>query len=195
MDSIAALVSAAMTSPTTYALATLVIAAATSVTGYYAVRAWRQQQADREPIIELRHQWLGDGSLTVRITIRNRLAESMVVEEARVLRPRRALLTRERTQDEFGAEVGFVPAKDARIRIGCNVAPVGTPKRTTRDGQMSFAGTGANETIEMNVQFPHGWRGGRLKIALRIATVSLDVRRRRVTVKRRIRAPPAGQRT
>ena len=174
------------------AVAALVTAAATSATGYFAWRAWRQQQADREPVVELRHHWESDGSLTLRVTIRNRLGESMVVEEASVLRPRRALLTRERARDETGGEAGFAPAKEARIRLDWNVAPVGTPPAML-GGRMPMGGTGANETIVMNVQFPQGWRGGRLKIALRIASTSLDVKRRWVTIKRRIPAPPADQ--
>jgi hypothetical protein len=173
-------------------IGTLVIAVATSAYALIGWRAWRQQQADRQPIVELRHYWQSDGSLTLSVTIRNRLGESMVVEEARVLRPRLARLTGERTQDKLGQEVGFAPAKETRITLDWNVAPVGTLPATGLGGRMRFGGTAANETIVMNVQFPSGWRGGQLKIALRIASVSLNVHRR-VTIKRRIPAPPASQ--
>jgi hypothetical protein len=171
-------------------VATVVVAVATSATAYLAWRAWRQQQADREPIVELRHHWDRDGSLLLLVTIRNRLDESMVVEEASVIRPRRALLTDERARDETGGEAGFLPAEKARIRLARYVAPVGTVPSTRSFGSTQFIGSGANETIAMNVQFPHGWRGGPLKIALRIATVSLDVQRRWITIKRRIPARP-----
>jgi hypothetical protein len=174
------------------AAAAVVTAAATSATGYFAWRAWRQQQADRQPVVELRHDWLGDGSLSLWVTIRNRLGESMVVEEAHVLRPRRALLTRDRARDETGGESGFAPAKERRIRLDWNVAPFGTPTATV--GRGSFAGTSANERIQMNAQFPGGWRGGQLKLALRIASVSLDEQRRWIKIKRRIPAPTADQR-
>jgi hypothetical protein len=110
-------------------IGTVVVAVATSATAMIAWRVWRQQQADREPVVELRHYWGSDGSLTLRVTVRNRLGESMVVEEAPVMRPRQARLTRERTQDKLGAETGFAPAKDARVVLNWNVAPVGHASR------------------------------------------------------------------
>jgi hypothetical protein len=170
---------------------TLVIAVATSATTIIAWRAWRQQQADRQPVVELRHHWERDGSLTLWLTIRNRLGESMVVEEARVLRPRRARLTRERTRDELGGEAGFVRATAASIPLDWNVAPVGTPPATALDGRIRFGGTAANETIAMNVQFPNGWRGGQLKLALRLTSISAHQQRSRTKLRRSIPAPPS----
>lgn len=191
-DTLASLVIAAARSTDTNTIATLVIAAATSVTGYFAWRAWRQAQADRQPVVELRHHWLEDGSLNLWVTVRNRSYESIVVERARALRPRRALLTQKRTQGETGQETGFVRATAVEIALDRNVAPVGTPP-TMLGGRMRVGGTAADETILMNVQFRSGWRGGRLKIALRIASVSLNLQRRWVTIKRRIPAPTASQ--
>jgi hypothetical protein len=173
--------------------ATLVIAVATVATGlatwatfFIGWKAWRQQQADRRPIIELRYNW-EDGSLTARITIRNRLHEAIVVERARVKRPRRALLTMETWYDSTGGEGGYKRATVSEIPIGRNVAPVGTRPATDRSGYQ-FAGTAADETIRMSIQFPSAWAGGWLRMDLRIASAS-DHRRGR-WVKKSWRIPP-----
>lgn len=68
------------------AVGMLVTAAATSVTDYYALRAWRQQQADRKPVVELRHQCLG--TVPSGVTTRNRLAETSALKGRFVFHPR-----------------------------------------------------------------------------------------------------------
>jgi hypothetical protein len=169
--------------------ATLVIAIATSATGYFAWRSWRQQQADRKPVIEFRYDWTREGSLIVRVTIRNRSYESIIVERARVARPRGALLTQDRTRDRFGGETGFAHAAAAEIALGQNVAPPGTTFAAVRG--IGFAGGAVAETITMNIQFPGGWSGGWLKLALCLATISLRSRREWITISKRIPPPPA----
>lgn len=172
--------------------ATIWVAAATSLTGFIAWRTWRQQQADREPVVEVRPYWEADGSLTARITVRNRLDESLVVERVRVEHPHGARLTTEQTYEPGGSTVGFVRATTAEVRVDRNVAPAGTQPGTSTGGYQ-FEGTSATETIMVNVQLPESWPGGWLRIALRIASVSRRGRPRWVSRQQRISRPRAAE--
>lgn len=152
----------------TSTIATLVIAAATSAAFLLAWRTWRQQQADRRPVLEVRHRWEQDGSLGLRATIRNRLHHSLVIERARVLDPFGALLTLERTRDSFGAEASYVRAEAAEVRLDWTVAPAGTPPARFSGGHR-VAGTSSDETLEIGVAPPDSWPGGWVRVAVRVA--------------------------
>jgi hypothetical protein len=147
-----------------------VSAIATAITAFVVWRQWVAMRAAETPIVEVLSAHAGVDRLTVLLAVSNRLPMSLRVESVRVKRPR-------------GAKVAFLPPGRPHVApagaiaiINAVTQPVGTAPR--RDGPPPLWVEGARIDFRIAIQPRVGWRGGAIKLAVRVsASASISFRR------------------
>jgi hypothetical protein len=134
------------------AIATSATALLTLLSMAYA--AWRRRR-DRLPLIEVRQLELRrDGTFVFRLTIRNRLTETIALEEVRISRPRGAPVR------GAGNAQQFVSALRMTER-----APPASDDADAKD-------------IMLWMKPPLGWQGGKVAFELRVSSLASTIRSR-----------------
>jgi hypothetical protein len=151
--------------------ATVATAIATGFGGFAAWLLYRHERNKDLPIIEIlnirRDQ---DDELFVRVRIRNRLPEILIVNRLEVLCPRAAT-----------ASLGHTEAGGMR-------RPAIRPTSRRIDHEWEIEGAESYE-IDLFVYPPEGWRSGQIALSLRVSTRSRTIRDRRKTIKQFVNAP------
>jgi hypothetical protein len=172
------------------AVSTALTAILTGFAGFAAVVALRRDTKRQQPIVEPKLRW-SEGYILASITVRNRLPESIIITSAEVKKPRRAKISYGRRN--VSVPIGNsepIPPELQKIPLNIDVAPIGTePNRF--DGILMSAGEA--RSCEFYIQPPAEWRGGNVRIDLRISSMALTIRDRRMVITRTISAPPTRQ--
>jgi hypothetical protein len=169
-------------------IAGVLTALATAATAWLMWGANRREAAREGPIVECDIGPARHGLLLATFTVRNRMAESLIVNGARVRRPRGTKIGIQTVSDGKGGAIPVAPSS-AQIEINRRTQPVGSIEQSpiaSLIGKSNFPTDRA--TIEFYVLPPPAWSGGKLRIDLRISNRSLDVRERWIAVTRRISA-------
>jgi hypothetical protein len=166
------------------AVATAVAGLTGSVLAALGWSAFWQVRRDRKPAVEGDCYRPGDGPVTIRLALYNRLNESVDLVEACVLRPRCALITDRQQGPGLQGEWEKAAARCVQLQRRLRMAAVGTLPSRSPTGMVESEG--ATVRVALNIQFPSGWRSGKLVIALRMESTSWRVRRSSIIVQRRI---------
>ena len=102
-----------------------VTAAATTATGFLVWRQHRWQKWKYDPIVECQANWVDDGTIGARITVRNRMPQTIDIVSIDVVRPRgSSLSTRMIFNPADGSSKRETPVKGP-ITIGRELKPSG----------------------------------------------------------------------
>lgn len=155
----------------------LITAVATAMTALAAWLAYRRERRSDRPIIE-RWVFRNGESLGVSFTIRNRLRETIVLEEVKVLSPSKATVTQRYSfkANNAGSPVEVTePGNTRSLPISVEVMPVGCGRTST----------GGGDTVPLYVLLwpPQNWKGRKIKLALRVSSKAGSFSNMKVVVK------------
>jgi len=171
---------------------TAVATAATAVVaGLGTLIAWlerRRQIRATDPIIECNAHWKEARHISLWFIARNKLPETLGIVRVRIVRPRHAKIGNERGTPD--AEKPWLSSSDIQepteqeVGLRQELAPVGTPQ--------SSSGWSAGESahFQLRASVPASWQGGRLRIDFWVENKSAQIRQRRITIRRFMKAPP-----
>jgi hypothetical protein len=150
------------------------------LTGTGGLAAWLSLRRERQrelPIIERSARW-SDDHVTVDVTIRNRLPETITLEEITVLAPRGATISSAygppRSEDPWRGPGPPVRTTAKTLEKGSEIRPLGTPRGDFHGGDAG--------RVEFAIWPPASWKQGTLKVALRISSKAGTIRGRRAVL-------------
>jgi hypothetical protein len=169
--------------------ATAATALAAIIGGFIAWCGLRRDLNSQLPIVEADFRWMEPAYgeyLALTLVIRNQLYERLVLESARVKRPRHMLISKDTQTGKDGGFGGIVKGTLSTVEINRPIAPIGTETDMFRGMPQRMDVS----HVELYLSPPDNWDGGRVIIHLRIASKSLATRPRRVVIKRKIDPRP-----
>jgi hypothetical protein len=151
--------------------------ATAAIAGYIAWLGLHRDSVARLPVVEAELSNDG-GQCTLRLIVRNRLPEAIVVTSARIRRPKSALISRVSTSSYGEGEVE--PPTSDRVDLNVEIAAAGT-ERVDNQGGPCEADV---KPLTLYLFPPVGWVGGSAVIDLRISSRALTLRDKRIAIRR-----------
>jgi hypothetical protein len=167
------------------AAATGATAIAATIAGFIAWLAFRHDLRNQLPIIEADFQYEAP-YWALKLIIRNRLPETIVVTSATIRRPKGSLISTAVWSSMGGIEIKQPTSN--RIEIDFDIAPFGST-RVEIPGARMYADA---QRVDLYLLVPVKWTSITIVVVdLRISSKSLTLRDKRMVIKRFISAPPA----
>jgi hypothetical protein len=163
------------------ATSTGITAVATGAAAFVAWVALRREARASRPIIEPEFYWFED-YLALKLIIRNQLYETIILDSASVIRPRRSLISKDTKVGPDGGFGGVIKGNSSIIKICREISPVGTA-REAYSGLMRRTDV---SRVDLYLSPPGNWNGGVVKVDLRISSKSLTIRDMRVAINRSV---------
>lgn len=161
--------------------ATVATAIATAFGGLGAWFIYRRDKARDLPIIEANISWHENAYLEARILIRNRLSESILINDLEITQPKGATISE--GQD---GELRSPKTRPTTRKVPSEWEIPDPDSRTYLSSRPIFP-------IELFVYPPTGWQSGTVALTFRISSKTRTIRERRQTIKQFVKAPTIKQ--
>lgn len=168
------------------AIATGATAFLTGTGGLAAWLALRRERMRELPVVERSLRWEGD-YLLLSLTVRNRLAETIVLDRIDVLSPSGATITLPTSPGDLPYHSPNPPIRGGTSRLspGYHVDPHGRPQTRHQSGDTGY--------WSFAIWPAPSWRSGKVTVALRISSRADTIRNRRLVIKNKIAVVPKVQ--
>lgn len=155
------------------------------LTGTGGVAAWLALRREREremPVVERSLYW-DKGHLILKLTVTNRLPETLTLDSVEIKRPRGTTISDETGPGDKEWNPGPpIPGESSIMVCGHPVKRAGSVASQHSFGDTSYWG--------FSVWPPASWKAGVVKIVLRISSRAETIRNRRIVIKSKVPAAP-----
>lgn len=167
------------------AWATAITAILTGTGGLAAWLALRREQLREMPIVERTVHW-DDGHLILKLTITNRLPETLILDSVEITRPRGTTISDSTGPGDKAWSPGPpVPGVGPVLPCRFSINRAGSEGSQHSVGDIGYRG--------FSVWPPTGWSSGHLKIVLRVSSKAETIRNKRMVIKHRVPEAPRRQ--
>jgi hypothetical protein len=170
------------------AVATAATAMAAGCAAFIAWRAYRRDARMSEPIVEAEIDW-GEAAfadyLCLTVLIRNQLYQTITIDSVTAIRPKGMCAAVETRKDFYGDLIKLEPGSSPKRVVGHEIQPLGTSTDFYSPGTIRrydiFKGT-------YYFSPPGSWKGGVVKLVLRISSKAVAAPDSRIVIHKRISA-------
>lgn len=163
--------------------ATALTAVLTGTGGFAAWLALNRERQREMPVVERSFTWKDD-HLHLSLTVRNRLAETLVLDSIQIAFPRRSTVSSQhgKITDSYGNPGPPVPGERPLLECRHEVNAYGASRSNHSAGDTAY--------WSFALWPPAGWTGGRVVVVLRLSSKAETIRSRRIVIKGRVPTDP-----